>query len=133
VRRARGWRSRLSGLLPDALAQKVMERAGVDRLAALYSAIASSAAVARFRSAACTAGWPTRCRCFNCSTSRSRCGWGSQRLELGAGDSSAAGPTRTRWESTGSPPTPCPLAQAAQAYEMFQKKSDGAVKIVFEP
>jgi threonine dehydrogenase-like Zn-dependent dehydrogenase len=43
----------LTGLLPDAVAQKLMQTGGIDRLAA----------AARSRCRASTAGWPIRCRC----------------------------------------------------------------------
>ena len=37
--------------------------------------------------------------------------------------------TATRSASTTSPPTGCRSSEAPQAYEMFQKKQDGAVKV----
>ena len=39
--------------------------------------------------------------------------------------------TTTRSASTTSPPTTCRSTEAPQAYEMFQKKQDGAFKVVF--
>ena len=35
--------------------------------------------------------------------------------------------------STASPPTSCRSSEAPQAYETFQKKEDGAVKVLLKP
>ncbi len=43
----------------------------------------SSDAAARSRSAACTGGWPTRCRCCSCSTSRCSCAWARRTCTAG--------------------------------------------------
>ena len=53
----------VTGLLPDAVAKPMMKKAGVDRLGACTPPSTSSAAAAPYRSSACTAAWPTRCRC----------------------------------------------------------------------
>ena len=46
----------------------------------------------------------------------------------------AASPTTTtRSASTTSPPTGCRSTRRPHAYEMFQKKEDGAIKVVFRP
>ena len=54
----------VTALLPDALAAKLMEKAGVDRLPRFYLAIdivrRGGTHLAR---SASTAAWPTRCRC----------------------------------------------------------------------
>ena len=41
--------------------------------------------------------------------------------------------TTTRSASTTSPPTGCRWSEAPHAYEIFQKKEDGAVKVVLKP
>ena len=38
-----------------------------------------------------------------------------------------------RSASMTSPPTGCRSTEAPNAYEMFQKKEDGAIKVVLEP
>ena len=54
----------LVGLLPDAVAEKLMETApGSTGCTPSTSRSTSSAAAARSRWSASTAGWPTRCRC----------------------------------------------------------------------
>jgi len=132
VRRARGWRQQGVVCCRTRSHQKVMERAGVDRLAALYSAIdivrrgGTDFDLRRVR----RDGRPDAD--VHCSTSRSRCGWAGQRLELGAGDSSAAdrrgpaGSRRVRHHTL-------PWLRRRRRTRCSRKKSDGAVKIVFEP
>ena len=39
----------------------------------------------------------------------------------------------TRSASTTSPPTSCRSTRRRDAYEMFQKKEDGAVKVLLKP
>jgi hypothetical protein len=56
-------------LLPDALAAKMMEKRGIDRLTALVAAIDIVRRGGPGRSAACTAAWSTPFRCCRCSTS----------------------------------------------------------------
>ena len=53
---------RLAGLLPDAVAQKVIETAGIDRLSALHMAIELVRRGGTSRSPASTAAPPARCR-----------------------------------------------------------------------
>ena len=53
---------------------------------------------------------------------------------LGRRHPAAARPTTTtRSASRTSPRTTCPLEEAPHAYEMFQKKEDGAFKVLFQP
>jgi len=59
---------KLTGLLPDSAAQKLMQTAGVDRLQALTQSIETVCPAARSRSAASTAAPPTRSTCSSSST-----------------------------------------------------------------
>ena len=52
---------------------------------------------------------------------------------LGRRHPAAAHRRATRSASTTSPPTSCRSTEAPEAYEMFQKKEDGAVKVVLKP
>ena len=57
-----------------------------------------------------------------------------QRPALGRRHPAAArAATTTRSASTPSPPTTSRSTEAPAAYEMFQKKQDGAFKVVFQP
>ena len=53
---------KLVGLIPDAIAAKMMEKAGVDRLVVSTRRSRRSAAAARSRCRASTAAWSIRCR-----------------------------------------------------------------------
>ena len=57
------------GLLPDAGARKLMQNAGVDRLAALTTAIDVVRRGGTISVSGVYGGAPTRCRCCRCSTS----------------------------------------------------------------
>ncbi len=99
----------VTGLLPDALAQPFMEKAGVDRLGALYAAIDLVRRGGTSRSPGCTAVPWTRCRCCcACSTSSSSSAWGRRTCGAGYRRSCRCSPTRTRSGWTASPPTTCP-------------------------
>ncbi|MEZ5249001.1 MAG: alcohol dehydrogenase catalytic domain-containing protein [Ilumatobacteraceae bacterium] len=58
---------RLTALMPNVIAEQVMQRAGVDRSPRSTARSTSYVAAARSRWRACTAAWPTRCRCSRCS------------------------------------------------------------------
>jgi threonine dehydrogenase-like Zn-dependent dehydrogenase len=53
----------VTGLLPDPVAEKLMERAGLDACTRSTWRSTSCAAAARYRSSASTAAWPIRSRC----------------------------------------------------------------------
>ena len=75
----------------------------------------SAADDADLRQGRCSCGW-ARHTCASGPTRSCRC-WKA---------------TRTRSESTTSPPTSCRW-RGPGAYEMFQKKEDGAIKVVLKP
>ncbi len=58
-----GVAQQLAGLLPDSVAQDVIEEAGVDRLSVFYAAINTVRRGGTISSVASTAGRPTRCPC----------------------------------------------------------------------
>ena len=121
------------GLLPDAVAEKLMQTVGSTSSTRSTPRSTSSGAAARSRSAACTAGWPTRCRCCSCSTSRCSCGWGRRTCTAGR-------PTSCRCCTDADPlgvddfaTHRLPLSAAPEAYATFQKKQDGMVKTLIQP
>lgn len=93
-----------SALLPRKLSGPFAERFSIDRLAALHTAIELVRRGARSPSPVSTAARPTRCPCSPCSTSRSRSGWARPTCGAGSTRSSPTSRTRTRSESTTSPP-----------------------------
>ena len=125
----------LAGFLPDAVARKVMETAGVDRLErAAPRRSSSSGAAGPSRSPACTAACSTRCNMLQMFDKQLtlRMGqanvrrWVDDILPLLSGDDDPLGVDTFATHHV-------PLDEAPAAYEMFQKKEDGAFKIVFRP
>ena len=123
----------ITGLLPDAVARKLMETAGVDRLAALHLAIdivrrgGTISLVGVYGGAADPLPMLTlfdkqiQLRMGQANVKR----WAPDILELlSNGDVLGVEGFHTHR---------LPLVDAPNAYETFQKKLDGAVKILFAP
>ena len=123
-----------AGLLPDAMAQKMMDRAGVDRLSVLHAAVK---AVRRGGTVSISGVYGgeldpmplmemfdrgIQLRMGQCHVRR----WIDEITPLlaEAGDPLGVEDLRTHR---------LPLDQAATGYEMFQQKKDGCVKVVLAP
>jgi threonine dehydrogenase-like Zn-dependent dehydrogenase len=123
-----------AGLLPDAIAQKMIETAGVDRLAALHSAInicrrGGTVSVSGVYGG--TANPMNLLQLFDKQLNL-RMGqanvrrWIDDILPLLEGDEDPLG-------VDGFATHRVPLAEAPHAYEIFQKKQDNAFKILLQP
>ncbi|MFF0467987.1 zinc-dependent alcohol dehydrogenase [Micromonospora zamorensis] len=123
-----------AGLLPDKLAQTMTDRAGVDRLSVLHAALK---AVRRGGTVSLSGVYGgeadpmplmemfdrgIQLRMGQCHVRR----WTDDILPLLSGDDDPLGVEDLRTHRM-------PLSQAPQAYEMFQKKEDGCIKVVLEP
>jgi threonine dehydrogenase-like Zn-dependent dehydrogenase len=124
----------LAGLMPDAVARKVMQTAGVDRLSALRAAVAivrRGGTVSLSGVYGGTADPLNMLQMFDKQLTL-RMGqanvkrWIGDILPLLEGDDDPLG-------VDGFATHHLPLSEAPQAYETFQKKEDGAFKIVFQP
>jgi threonine dehydrogenase-like Zn-dependent dehydrogenase len=123
----------ITALLPDALASRMMQRAGVDRLSALYLAIDL---VRRGGTISLSGVYGGRADLLPLLTMFDK------QVQLRMGQANV-----WRWVDdllpllTDADPLGVedfathrlPLGEAPQAYEMFQKKQDGAVKVLFTP
>ncbi|WP_433131830.1 zinc-dependent alcohol dehydrogenase [Micromonospora sp. CA-240977] len=122
------------GLLPDKLAQTMTDRVGMDRLSVLHAALK---AVRRGGTVSVSGVYGgeadpmplmemfdrgIQLRMGQCHVRR----WTDEILPLLAGDDDPLGVEDLRTHRV-------PLARAPQAYEMFQKKEDGCIKVVLEP
>jgi threonine dehydrogenase-like Zn-dependent dehydrogenase len=124
---------RITSLLPDALQAKMMERAGVDRLHALYLAIDVVRRGGTISISGVYGGMadPMPMLTLFDKQIQLRMGqanvlrWVPQILPLLTDED----PLGTETFATHH----VPLDDAPQAYEMFQKKQDGAIKVVFQP
>ncbi|MGW9197285.1 zinc-dependent alcohol dehydrogenase [Micromonospora chersina] len=123
-----------AGLLPNKLAQTMTDKAGVDRLVVLHAALK---AVRRGGTVSVSGVYGgeqdpmplmemfdrgVQLRMGQCHVKR----WVDEIMPLLAGDDDPLGVEDLRTHRL-------PLARAPQAYEMFQKKQDGCVKVVLEP
>ena len=124
----------LAGLMPDPVARKVMETAGVDRLAALRMAVElvrRGGTVSLSGVYGGTADPLNMLQMFDKQITL-RMGqanvrrWVDDILPLLDGDDDPLGVDHFATHHV-------PLSEAPQAYETFQKKEDGAFKIVFKP
>jgi threonine dehydrogenase-like Zn-dependent dehydrogenase len=121
------------GMLPDAAARKLMQNVGVDRLAALITAIDAVRRGGTISVSGVYGGAADplpllqmfdkqlTVRMGQANVSR----WVDDILPLLSDDDPLAVDDFVTHQ--------VPLAEAPAAYEMFQKKEDGAVKVVFKP
>ncbi|MQY27775.1 alcohol dehydrogenase catalytic domain-containing protein [Nocardia aurantia] len=124
---------RSAGFLPDGLARKVFDNAGVDRMAALHSAIDIVRRGGTLSVVGVYGGMmdPLPMRILFDKQIQVRMGqanvthWVPQILPL-LGDDDPLGVDTFATHRL-------PLAAAPDAYRMFQHKSDGAVKVVLDP
>jgi len=124
----------LAGLLPDPLQQKLMENVGVDRLAALHAAIdivrrgGTVSVVGVYGGAADPMPMATmfdkqiQLRMGQANVKR----WIDDLLPLVTADDDPLGTETFATHRV-------PLEQAADAYANFQNKTDGAIKVLFQP
>jgi threonine dehydrogenase-like Zn-dependent dehydrogenase len=124
----------LAGLMPDAIAKKVMENGGVDRLNALTTAVEivrRGGTISLSGVYGGTADPLNMLQLFDKQVTL-KMGqanvkrWIDDIMPLLAGDGDPLG-------VEGFATHHVPLTEAPAAYEMFQKKEDGAFKVVFKP
>ena len=123
-----------AGLLPDALAAKATEKAAVDRLSALLAAIDTVRRGGTISISGVYGGQidplpmiqlfdkGVQIRMGQAHVRR----WTDEILPLLEGDEDPLGVDDLTTHQV-------PLAEAPSAYEMFQKKEDGAIKVVLKP
>ncbi|MEH0932498.1 zinc-dependent alcohol dehydrogenase [Micromonospora sp. CPCC 205558] len=122
------------GLLPDKLARPMTDRAAMDRLSVLHAAVKGVRRGGTVSVSGVYGGEADpmplmemfdrgiQLRMGQCHVRR----WTDDILPLLAGDDDPLGVEDLRTHRV-------PLARAPQAYEMFQKKEDGCIKVVLEP
>ena len=124
----------IAGLMPDAVTKRVMQIGGVDRLSALSSAaemVRRGGTISLSGVYGGTADPLTMLQLFDKQITL-RMGqanvrrWVDDILPLLSGDDDPLGVDSFATHHL-------PLAEAPEAYEMFQKKEDGAFKVVFRP
>jgi threonine dehydrogenase-like Zn-dependent dehydrogenase len=123
----------LTGLLPDAIAKPMMQKAGVDRLDALYSAIDVVRRGGTISLIGVYGGMADPLPMLTLFDKQVQLRMGQANVKKWVDDIM---PLLTDTDPLGVDTFAThtvPLADAPYAYEIFQKKKDGAVKIVLKP
>jgi len=123
----------ITGLLPDALAKPMMQKAGVDRLNALYAAIDIVRRGGTISLIGVYGGMADPLPMLTLFDKQVQLRMGQANVKKWVEDIM---PLLTDADPLGIDEFAThtlPLADAPHAYEIFQKKQDGAVKIILEP
>jgi threonine dehydrogenase-like Zn-dependent dehydrogenase len=123
----------MTGLLPDAVAAKVMERAGIDRLEALYAAIDIVRRGGTISLVGVYGGMTDPLPMLTIFDKQIQLRMGQANVKRWADDIMPLLIDGDPLGVEGFATHRLPLDEAPRAYEMFQKKEDGAVKVLLEP
>jgi threonine dehydrogenase-like Zn-dependent dehydrogenase len=123
----------MAGFLPDAIAEKVMQKAGVDRLGAFYMAIEVVRRGGTISLSGVYGGMADPLPMLTIFDKQIQLRMGQANVKRWVGDIM---PLLTDDDPLGVESFAThrlPLEDAPRAYEVFQKKQDGAVKILLQP
>ena len=123
----------MTGLLPDAVAAKVMERAGIDRLEALYAAIDIVRRGGTISLVGVYGGMTDPLPLLTIFDKQIQLRMGQANVKRWTDDIMPLLTNGDPLGVEGFATHRLPLDEAPRAYEMFQKKEDGAVKVLLEP
>lgn len=123
----------LTGMLPDALAARMMQRFGVDRLSALHLAIDLVRRGGTISLAGVYGGTADPLPLLTMFDKQIQLRMGQANVWRWVDDLLPLLTDADPLGVDGFATHRMPLADAPQAYEMFQKKQDGAVKVLFTP
>jgi threonine dehydrogenase-like Zn-dependent dehydrogenase len=123
----------LVGLLPDAVGEKVMQTAGIDRLSALYAAIDSVRRGGTISIIGVYGGTADPLPLMTLFDKQIQIRMGQANVKRWAGDIMPLLMDGDPLDAEGFATHKLPLADAPHAYEIFQKKQDGAIKILLKP
>ena len=123
-----------AALLPDSVAQKVFEKAGIDRLRALYDAIATVRRGGTLSISGVYGGALDPLPMMDLFDKQIQIRMGQANVRRWTDDilpllTEDGDPLGTEDFATHK----LPLEQAPEAYEMFQKKKNGAIKVLLQP
>jgi threonine dehydrogenase-like Zn-dependent dehydrogenase len=123
----------VTGLLPDAIAEKLMEKAGIDRLHALYLAIDIVRRGGTISLIGVYGGMADPLPMLTIFDKQIQLRMGQANVKRWAPDILPLLTDGDPLGAEGFHTHKLPLAEAPAAYEMFQKKRDGAVKVLLTP
>lgn len=121
------------GLLPDAVAQPMLKKAGVDRLAALYSAIDAVRRGGTISISGVYGGAADPMPMFQLFDKQIQIRMGQANVRAWTDELLAMLVEDDPFGVDSFATHHLPLAEAPAAYEHFQKKQEGMVKVVFKP
>ena len=123
----------MTGLLPDAVASKLMERAGVDRMEALYAAIEIVRRGGTISLSGVYGGMTDPLPMLTIFDKQIQLRMGQANVKRWVDDIMPLLMDGDPLGVEGFATHRLPLEEAPRGYEMFQKKQDGAVKVLLEP
>src|SRR3954451_13817665 len=123
----------ITGLLPDAVAARLMERAGMDRLHALYLAIDIVRRGGTISLAGVYGGMTDPLPMLTLFDKQIQLRMGQANVLRWIPEILPLLQDGDPFGTEGFATHKLPLADAPRAYEIFQKKEDGAVKILLQP
>lgn len=123
----------LTGVLPDALAKPMIQKAGVDRLAALYDAIDVVRRGGTISLIGVYGGMADPLPMLTLFDKQVQLRMGQANVKKWVDDIMPLLTDADPLGVDGFATHTMPLAEAPHAYDIFQKKHDGAVKIVLQP
>jgi threonine dehydrogenase-like Zn-dependent dehydrogenase len=124
---------KLVGLLPDAVAEPMMKKAGVDRLAALYTAFETVRRGGTVSIAGVYGGAADPIPMMQLFDKQIQIRMGQANVRAWTDDLLGVLEAADPWGVESFATHHLPLTDAPEAYEKFQKKEDGFVKVVFRP
>src|SRR6478609_1146876 len=123
----------MAGLMPKALSSRMMERMGVDRLAAYHTAIDAVRRGGTISLIGVYGGQTDPLPMLTLFDKQVTIRMGQANVKRWVDDILPLLDDEDTLGVEGFATHHVPLAEAPQAYEMFQKKAVGAVKVVFKP
>jgi threonine dehydrogenase-like Zn-dependent dehydrogenase len=124
---------KLVGMLPDKIAEPMMLNAGIDRLAALYTAIDAVRRGGTISISGVYGGSLDPMPLFQMFDKQVQVRMGQANVRAHTDELLAILSEGDPWDTESFATHHLPLDEAPQAYEKFQKKQDGYVKVVFQP
>jgi threonine dehydrogenase-like Zn-dependent dehydrogenase len=124
---------KLAGLLPDAVAEPMLKRAGLDRLAALYTAIDAVRRGGTVSVSGVYGGAVDPMPMFQMFDKQVQIRMGQANVRAWTDELLALVSDDDPFDVESFATHHLPLSEAPGAYERFQKKEDGTVKVVFQP
>jgi threonine dehydrogenase-like Zn-dependent dehydrogenase len=121
------------GLLPDAVAEPMMKKAGIDRLAALHTAIDAVRRGGTISISGVYGGAVDPMPMFQLFDKQVQLRMGQANVRAHTDELLAILQDSDPWDVESFATHHLPLEDAPKAYEKFQKKEDGTVKVVFQP